>query len=125
MLVLFYFSLTFVGWLNIYSATHTEENYSLINFSTEYGKQLVWIGLSVPLILLILLFETKFYEKYASIIYLISIFSLIGLFLFGKNINGATSWYNLGIFSLQPSEFVKAATALAIAKLVKIGRAHV
>jgi len=117
-LVLFYFSLTFVGWLNIYSATHTEENYSIINFSTEYGKQLVWIALSVPLILLILLFETKFYEKYSSLIYLVSIFSLIGLFLFGKNINGATSWYNLGIFSLQPSEFVKAATALAIAKLV-------
>jgi len=107
-----------VGWLNIYSATHTEENYSLLNFSTEYGKQLVWIALSIPLILLILLFETKFYEKYSSLIYLVSIFSLIGLFIFGKNINGATSWYNLGIFSLQPSEFVKAATALAIAKLV-------
>lgn len=117
-LVLFYFVLIFIGWLNIYSATNTEQDLNLINFSTEYGKQLVWIGLSIPLILLILMFETKFYEKYASIIYLISLISLVGLFIFGKNINGATSWYNLGIFSLQPSEFAKAAVGLAIAKLV-------
>ncbi len=118
MLVLFYFVLVFIGWINIYSATKTEGNLNLINFSTEYGKQLVWIGLSIPIMLLILLFETKFYEKYASIIYLISLISLAGLFIFGKNINGATSWYNLGIFSLQPSEFAKAAVALAVAKLV-------
>lgn len=117
-LVLFYFLLVFIGWINIYSATQTGDHLDLVNFSTEYGKQLVWIGLSIPIIILILLFETKFYEKYASIIYLISLLSLAGLFIFGKNINGATSWYNLGIFSLQPSEFAKAAVALAIAKLV-------
>lgn len=118
-LVSFYLILIFLGWINIYSATITETNYDLINFSTEYGKQLVWIGLSIPLIFLILLFEAKFYEKYASIIYIISIISLAGLFVFGKNINGATSWYDIGgISSIQPSEFAKAATALAIAKLV-------
>ncbi|SDX40600.1 rod shape determining protein RodA [Lutibacter oricola] len=117
-LVGFYFVLIFIGWLNIYAATLDEIDYDLINFSTEYGKQLVWIGLSIPLILLILMFDSKFYEKYSSIIYIISVASLIGLFLFGKNINGATSWYNLGIFSLQPSEFAKAACALAMAKLV-------
>lgn len=117
-LVLLYFILIFFGWINIYSATITNDQYNLINFSTEYGKQLIWIGLSLPLILLILLFDAKFYEKYASIIYLISLASLLGLFIVGKNINGATSWYDFGGFSLQPSEFVKAATALAIAKLV-------
>ncbi len=111
MLVLF-------GWINIYSATITEEQFDIINFSTEYGKQLIWIGLSLPIILLILLFDAKFYEKYASLIYLICLISLAGLFIFGKNINGATSWYNFGSFGLQPSEFAKAATALAIAKLV-------
>jgi len=118
MLILFYFILIFLGWLNIYAATITDEQYNLINFATEYGKQLVWIGLSLPIILLILLFEAKFYERFASIIYLGALLLLLGLFVFGKNINGATSWYNLGIFSLQPSEFAKAATALAIAKLV-------
>ena len=117
-LVLFYIILIFFGWINIYSATITEEPLDLINFSTEYGKQLIWIGLCLPLILLILLFEAKFYEKYASIIYLVSLASLAGLFILGKNINGATSWYNFGGVGLQPSEFAKAATALAIAKLV-------
>ena len=117
-LILFYFILIFIGWLNIYSATITEDTHDLINFSTEYGKQLIWIGLSFPLILLILLFEAKLYEKYASIIYLICLVLLAGLFVLGKNINGATSWYDFGGFSFQPSEFAKAATALAIAKLV-------
>ena len=118
MLILFYFILIFLGWINIYSATVTEDTVNLINFSTEYGKQIIWIGLSFPIIILILLFEAKFYEQYASIIYLISLASLIGLFILGKNINGATSWYDLGGLSIQPSEFAKAATALAIAKLV-------
>ena len=118
LLILLYFILIFLGWINIYSATISEETHNLINFSTEYGKQLIWIGLSFPLILLILLFDAKFYERFASIIYLIALVSLVGLFIIGKNINGATSWYNFGGFSLQPSEFVKTATALAIAKLV-------
>ena len=117
-LILLYCMLIFLGWINIYSATVTENQINLINFSTEYGKQLIWIGLSFPIILLILLFEAKFFMKFASIIYLISLASLVGLFILGKNINGATSWYDLGGFSIQPSEFAKAATALAIAKLV-------
>lgn len=117
-LVFLYACLIFIGWLNIYSATITENNFDLLNFSTEYGKQLIWIGLSIPLIILILIFDAKFYEKYASIIYVVSLFLLAGLFVIGKNINGATSWYDFGGFSLQPSEFAKAATALAIAKLV-------
>ncbi len=118
MLILIYFILIFLGWINIYAATITEDQIELINFSTEYGKQIIWILLSIPLILLILLFDTKFYENFASIIYLVALVSLVGLFIFGKNINGATSWYNFGVFSLQPSEFVKAATALAMAKLI-------
>lgn len=118
-LVLFYFIFIFLGWINIYSATIINENQlELLNFSTEYGKQLIWIGLSFPIILLILLFEARFYEKYAPIIYLFFLVLLAGLFLLGKNINGSTSWYAIGNFGIQPSEFAKAATALAIAKLV-------
>ena len=70
------------------------------------------------MIVLILFFNSKFYEKLSSLFYVISIVSLIGLFAFGKTINGATSWYNFGAMGLQPSEFVKAFTALAIAKLL-------
>lgn len=117
LLILLYFFLIIIGWINIYAVTH-QDNLSVLNLSTEYGKQLLWIALSIPLLLLILLFDTKFYEKYASIIYLVSLLLLAGLFLFGKTINGATSWYGFSNFSLQPSEFAKAATALAMARLI-------
>ena len=105
------------GWMNIYAASSDNDS-QLFDFSTKYGKQLLWILLSVPLIIITLFFNSKFYEKFASIFYMVSLVSLVGLFLFGKNINGATSWYNFGGASLQPSEFAKAFTALAVAKLM-------
>ncbi|WP_299669619.1 rod shape-determining protein RodA [uncultured Polaribacter sp.] len=118
LLVLLFAVLVGFGWLNIYSASKTEETVELLSFSTEYGKQLIFICLTIPLIVLILFFNAKFYEKFAGIFYILSLLSLLGLFLFGKTINGATSWYNFGVLGLQPSEFVKAFTALAVAKLL-------
>tara|TARA_R110002167_G_scaffold68047_1_gene192192 strand:- start:3768 stop:5048 length:1281 start_codon:yes stop_codon:yes gene_type:complete len=117
-LVFLYIALIGFGWLNIYAASKTEENTKILDFSTKYGKQILWIGFSIPLIIVILFFNSKFYEKFASILYLISVFLLILLFPFGKEINGARSWFNFGAMSLQPSEFVKAFTALAVAKLL-------
>jgi rod shape determining protein RodA len=117
-LVILYIVLVGFGWMNIYAATTTDNSSSLLDLSTRYGKQLLWIILCIPLIIIILFFNSKFYQKFATILYLIGILSLIGLFLFGKNINGAQSWYGFGSASLQPSEFAKAFTALAIAKLL-------
>ncbi|MFY0629777.1 MAG: rod shape-determining protein RodA [Flavobacteriaceae bacterium] len=117
-MVLLYLMLVGFGWFNIRAASLSEENTELINFSTKYGKQLIWIILSVPIIILILFINSKFYERFSSIFYLISILSLVGLFIFGKEIKGAKSWYNFGGMSLQPSEFAKALTALALAKLI-------
>lgn len=114
--ILIYAILVFIGWLNIYSATLTNPDQPLLDFSQTYGKQLLFIGVSLITLLLIMAIDAKFYERFSSIIYLLSILSLLGLFVFGKNINGATSWYVLGSMTLQPSEFAKAATALALAK---------
>ncbi|WP_439128302.1 rod shape-determining protein RodA, partial [Polaribacter sp.] len=118
LLVIVFAVLVGFGWLNIYSASKTENVEPLLSFSTKYGKQLIFICLTIPLIVIILFFNSKFYEKFASILYIISLISLVGLFVFGKKINGATSWYNFGVIGLQPSEFVKAFTALAVAKLL-------
>ena len=118
LLVIIYIILISFGWVNIYAASTTEKHTEILDFSSKYGKQILWIILSIPLIIFILFFNSKFYERFASIFYLIAIFSLMGLFLFGKNINGATSWNDLGGMSIQPSEFVKAFTALAVAKLL-------
>ena len=104
--------------MNIYAATHSDETVSLFDFSTKHGKQILWIGLSFLLIIGILFVDSKIFERFSSIIYLISMASLAGLFVFGKKINGATSWYDLGATSLQPSEFAKFATVLALARLL-------
>jgi rod shape determining protein RodA len=117
-LVFLFVILVSFGWLNIYAASKTEENNAILDFSTKYGKQILWIVLSIPLIIIVLFFNSKFYERYASVFYVISIFSLVLLFPLGKEINGAKSWFNFGGMSLQPSEFVKAVTALAVAKLL-------
>jgi len=117
LMILIYFVLVFIGWLNIYSASYSEDS-TLSMMSQPHGRQQVFIGLSIFLIILILSIEAKFYERFSSVIYLVSLLSLVGLFLFGKNISGATSWYSFGGFSIQPSEFAKFATALALAKFM-------
>ncbi|WP_460218031.1 rod shape-determining protein RodA [Psychroserpens sp. MEBiC05023] len=104
------------GWLNIMSASHVGEISSYFDMSQLYGKQLVFLGLTIVLIILILSVEAKFYERFASIIYIIAMLSLVGLFIFGKDVNGARSWYGIGSMTIQPSEFAKFATALAVAK---------
>ena len=110
--------LIFFGWMNIYSASYNDEANSILSMKDPYGKQALWIGLSFVLIIFIFSTEHKFFERFSSIIYIVSLLSLIGLFIFGKTISGATSWYVLGPVSIQPSEFAKAATSLALAKYV-------
>lgn len=114
--VLLYICLVFIGWINIYSSTFTEDAPSIFNFASLYGKQLFFIGTSAVAIVIILALEANFYERFSSLFYIISLVLLLGLFVFGKTIAGATSWYSLGFFNLQPSEFAKVATALALAK---------
>ncbi|WP_248724078.1 rod shape-determining protein RodA [Seonamhaeicola sp. ML3] len=114
--IILFFLLVCFGWLNILSASHTGETLNYFDLTQPYGKQTVFIVLTVVLIVLILAIDSKFYERFSSIIYIVSMLSLVGLFAFGKNVNGATSWYAIGNFTLQPSEFAKAATALAVAK---------
>ncbi len=116
--IILYIALVGIGWINIYSASYNEASQSFFDVSQVFTKQLLFICLSVVLIAFILAIETKFYERFSSIIYLVSLASLLGLFIFGKNVNGATSWYAIGGFTIQPSEFAKVATALALAKFV-------
>ena len=116
--IFIYIALVAIGWINIYSASFNEASTSFFDVKQVYTKQLMFICLSVLLIIFILAIEAKFYERFSSIIYLIALISLLGLFLFGKNINGATSWYAVGGFTIQPSEFAKVATSLALAKYV-------
>lgn len=114
--VLFYLLLVSIGWINIYSSTFTENDASIFDFGTLHGKQLFFILASFASVVILLALEASFYERFSSVFYIVSMISLLGLFVFGKTISGATSWYDLGFFNLQPAEFAKVATALALAK---------
>lgn len=109
--IIIYTVLVLLGWLNIYSS-------SLSSMQDTYEKQLIFILFTIPLIFIVVSVDGKFYEKYASIIFIVALLSLAGLFLFGKTIAGQRCWYAIGSFTIQPSEFAKAATSLALAKFL-------
>ncbi len=114
--IFLFLMLVSIGWVNIYSTTLSDEGSSLLDFSQLYGKQLFFIGVSLIAAFIFLNLEAHFYERFSSLLYIITMVLLLGLFVFGKNIAGATSWYDLGFFNLQPSELAKFTTALALAK---------
>ena len=116
--VIVFTALVVFGYFNILSASVAGEFTSYLDISKPYGKQLFFILSSFVLIILTLAVDVKFYERFASIIYLGSILTLVGLFIFGKQVNGAISWYDFGGMTLQPSEFAKFATVLALAKYI-------
>jgi rod shape determining protein RodA len=109
-----YLMLVSIGLVNIYSAVYDADNTAIaVGFMQ---KQLVAFGIGLVLIFLIQFIDIKFFERYASILFLVSILSLFGVWAFGTEVSGARSWYAIGGFSLQPSEFAKVAVALALAK---------
>lgn len=115
--VLLYFILVVMGWLNIFSTSIPIE-FTEFDFNDFYGKQLLFIILSIPIIIVVLTIDAKVYEKFSFVFYIIGIILLLGLFVFGKTVKGQTNWYGFGSFGLQPSEFVKTATSLLIAKFL-------
>lgn len=116
--ILIYAALVFIGLISIYSAAPVTQYTSIFDINQVYGKQLLFIGVCTIFIIIILAVEVKFYERFAGLIYVISLISLAGLYVLGKEVNGAVSWYPIGSFTFQPSEFAKFATALAVAKFL-------
>ncbi|PZR19050.1 MAG: rod shape-determining protein RodA [Flavobacterium psychrophilum] len=116
--ILLYSILVIAGWMTIYSASLPNEETSIFDIGQIYGKQILFIVFSIPLIMVILTVDAKIYDKYAFIFYGIGIVLLAGLFVAGKTIKGQTNWYSFGGFSLQPSEFAKIATALVLSKFL-------
>ncbi|WP_396143652.1 rod shape-determining protein RodA [Flavobacterium sp.] len=118
MTILLYIALVIMGWMTIYSASLPIEETSLFDLSQIYGRQMLFIGLTIPIIFIILFTDAKLFERFSFIFYGVGILLLLGLFAFGKTIKGQTNWYQFGGFGFQPSEFVKTATALLLAKFL-------
>jgi rod shape determining protein RodA len=115
-LVIIYLVLVLMGWLNIYAAVYNEDHKSIFDLSQSYGKQMLWISTSLFIGLVILLTDARFFSTFAYLIYGITILSLIAVLLVGSEVSGSKSWFEIGGFRLQPAEFAKFATNLAIAR---------
>lgn len=117
-LIIVYLLLISFGIANIYSATFSEALNGPLDINQPVGKQVFFLIFSLLIGMIILLINSKFFEQFATLGYFVSMLLLLGLFLFGKTVSGATSWYNIGGISLQPSELSKVTTALVIASLL-------
>lgn len=115
--VLIYLILVAFGAVSIYAASYDFDNASMFSFDEFSGKQFRWIGLSLILGTFLLLIDRRIYETYAYPVYVLVVLLLVVTIFVAKDINGSRSWINLGPMSIQPAEFGKFATALALAKL--------
>lgn len=109
-------ALVLMGWLNIYAAVYDDDHASIFDIGQRYGMQMIWIGASAFIAVSILLIDAKYYHMLAYPLYWIAVLVLVGVLFLGKEVNGARSWIVMGPVAIQPTEFVKFTTALALAR---------
>ncbi|WP_186754860.1 rod shape-determining protein RodA [Echinicola salinicaeni] len=118
--ILIYLALVMIGWINIYAAVYDEQAAkSIFDFSINSGKQLVWIGTAILLITIIMVADYRLFDNLSLILFGFFLLILLLTPFIGKEINGQRAWFELGPFRLQPGEFAKFATALALAKFIE------
>lgn len=116
LLVTLYLVMVFSGWINIYASVYNDEHQLITDMTQNYGRQLIWIVSSIILALVILIIDGKFYTAFSFPIYFISLISLVAVLFFGREISGSKSWFRFGDIGIQPAEFAKFATNMALAK---------
>ncbi|MEJ7643379.1 MAG: rod shape-determining protein RodA [Chryseolinea sp.] len=117
--VAIYVAIVFLGWLNIYAVTYDpESDLSIFNLTINSGRQLMFIAGAFIIVMAILIVDMRFYETFAYIIYGAILFLLLLVPIIGKEVGGNKAWLGIGSFGVQPSEFAKFATALAVAKFI-------
>ena len=122
-LICYYLALVIIGWITIYSTCYIPDGSTpIFDFGQPYSKQMLWIGTSIVLATIILLIDSGIIQHYAYFFYLFCLFLMILVIFIGSEINGAKSWIKIGSFSIQPTEFMKVATALAMAKFMQEGK---
>lgn len=114
--IILYLTLVFIGWLNIYAAVFDESHNNIVDFSQKYGKQMIFIIAALFLAMGTLIIDPKFFSQFAWFIYGFVIFLLIIVIFSGREVAGSKGWFAIGGFGIQPAEFAKMATALALAK---------
>lgn len=117
-LVMLYLILVAMGWFNIYAAVYNDEHQSIFDTTQSYGMQLVWIVSSLVIGFMILVIDGEFFPKFAYVLYVAFIVLLLVVIVAGVEVKGSRSWIGVGSFRVQPAEFAKFATNLALAKFL-------
>lgn len=113
-----YLLLVVFGWLNIYAANYTPDNPVFFDTAREYSKQLIWIGFSFFIVWLIMMTDSKFFVSFSFVFYGLAMFLLLAVFIFGREVNGARTWFEFGSVRFQPSELTKVGTSLTLAYIM-------
>ena len=118
--ILIYLALLVFGWVSVCGASYTYGETDIFSLDSRSGMQIVWIGTSIVLGLVILLLDDRFYDTFAFVIYGVLLILLFATIFNPHSIKGSRSWLVLGPLRIQPAEFAKFATALALAKVMSI-----
>ena len=118
LLVSLFLVFVIMGWLNIYSAVYNEDHKSIFDMTQNYGKQMIWISTSLVLAIFILVIDGKFYEAFSYVLYGVIMILLVAAIFLSRDIKGSHGWIDIGNFKLQPAEFAKFATNMAVAKFL-------
>jgi rod shape determining protein RodA len=113
-----YMILVIMGWINIYAAVYDENHSSIFDFHQKYGKQLIWIIAALFLAVMTLFIDGKIFSQVAWFIYGFGLILLVVVVIIGTEISGSKSWFQVGGIALQPAEFAKMATCLALARYI-------
>ena len=115
-LIIIYLVMVFAGWVCVYAAVFDETHRSILSLDCDYGKQAVFIAAAIVVAFIILLLDAKLFTSFAWVFYVLALFLLLSVFVFGTDIKGAQAWIKIGNFSIQPGEIIKWTVALALSK---------
>jgi rod shape determining protein RodA len=115
-MVCLYLALVLAGWLNVYAAVYNENHGQIFDLTQKYGKQMIFIIAAMFLAMGILIIDPKFFSQFAWFIYGFFLVMLVVVIFSGREISGSKGWFAIAGFGIQPAEFAKMATALALAR---------
>ncbi len=114
--VMVYLMFLIIGWVSIYSSVYDDAHQSIFDTSRRYGKQLIWIIAALFIAAAVLMTDNKLFLFFSYFFYAFTIILLIAVLFFGTEVNASKSWFHFGGIQIQPAEFAKLATALALAQ---------
>ncbi|MDR1671232.1 MAG: rod shape-determining protein RodA [Alistipes sp.] len=117
--ILIAIALMALGWVNLYAAVY-DENMAAFDIHSQYGMQLLWMAVSLVFALLVMLIDDKYYHILAFPTYVVVLVLMLSTLIVGREVNGARAWLDFGPVRIQPTEFMKFAASLGLARVMSV-----